>query len=117
MRCAVMALAEWMIPELSVSAAVELENSKRVLRNHARSNPDQVAAIACSVMEQAVLQQAIVRNATKHIAELEMVLFLSETSTPRSPYYVTTERLPWWKALSLRCLGFQPASGPAPSEV
>jgi len=104
-----MSLAEWMIPELSVSAALELENNKRILRNHIHADPAKVAAIACSVMEQCALQQAIVRNATKRIGELEMVLFLSEASTPNVPYYVAPEPQPWWKRQVLRWLGFPQA--------
>lgn len=100
-----MSLADWMIPELSVGAALELENSKRVLRKHAESSPDQVAAIACSVMEQWALQQSILRNATRHIAELEMTQFLAETSLPPGHYYVSPTPVSWLPRLLLRWCG------------
>ena len=73
-----MSWGEWMVPELSIAAAVQLEHGKRVLRDNATKHPDQIANIACSTLEQTFLQQSIMRKATAHIAELELLMLLSE---------------------------------------
>lgn len=106
-----MTFAEWMVPQLSVSAALELENSKRTIRSHAKSHPDQIIDLACSAMEQAFLHQAIVRQATKHIAELEMTLLLASpaASEPAPP-----GPAPWHLRLLLRLYGYRVESGSAP---
>ena len=76
-----MSWGDWMVPELSIAAAVQLEHGKRVLREHARSHPNRVAELACSTLEQTFLQQSIMRKATARIAELEMIMLL----TPDDP--------------------------------
>ena len=77
-----MTFSDWMVPELRVSAAVELENSKRIIRSHAAHNPDKIIELACSAMEQTFMYQSITRKATKRIAELELTMLLSPPATP-----------------------------------
>lgn len=105
-----MALCEWMVPELSVSAAVELEHHKRVLRAHAQSEPERISQLACSVMEQAALQQSIIRKATAHIAELELIMLLSSPQEPAADprlAHVWRKDLPWYLKALLRLHGFR----------
>ena len=105
-----MTLSDWMVPSLSVSAELELENSKRVLRNHAQSHPERVADLACSVMQHSYMQQSILRNATKRIAELEMTILFSESQSPEGTVFVTSEPKSLWELWVLRLLGVQPAA-------
>ena len=111
-----MSWGEWMVPELSIAAAVQLEHGKRVLRENATKHPDQVANIACSTLEQTFLQQSIMRKATAHIAELELVMLLSEDrakpDAAPAPASVRIEadgsvRLPWLLRWVLRLYGLR----------
>lgn len=71
-----MSLSEWMIPDLSDSAAFSLEQRKRVLRNEVKTAPDAVAELACSLLQHVTMMECIMRKATARIAELELVLLL-----------------------------------------
>lgn len=102
-----MTLSDWMVPNLSVSAELELENSKRVLRNHAESHPERVADLACSVVHHSYMQQSILRNATKRIAELEMTILFSKPQSPEGVVFVAGAPKSWWMVWVLRLLGLR----------
>lgn len=105
-----MALCEWMVPELTESAAVQLEHNKRVLRAHAHSEPERISQLACSVMEQAALQQSIIRKATAHIAELELVMLLAppmDADPGKQISHGWRRDLPWYLKALLRLHGFR----------
>ncbi|MEN9861462.1 MAG: hypothetical protein RLZZ515_1944, partial [Cyanobacteriota bacterium] len=96
-------------------AAVQLEHGKRVLRENATKHPERVADLACSTLEQTFLQQSIMRKATAHIAELELVMQLSADQATRdvspAPAAMRVEsegaiRVPWLVRLVLRLYGF-----------
>lgn len=104
-----MTFSDWMVPELSISAAVELENSKRIIRTHAQQQPEKVVDLACSAMEQAFLYQSIMRKATQRIAELEMTMLLSPPAAPADQSDRTCvgcvcafAQLPWLVRLLIR---------------
>jgi hypothetical protein len=103
-----MTFSEWMVPELSVSASLELENSKRVLKKHADDHPEKVADLACAVMQQNYLQQSILRKATKRIAELEMTTLLSERQIPEDMLFVAGQPQSWCARQVLRFFDLRP---------
>ncbi len=122
-----MSWGEWMVPELSIAAAVQLEHGKRVLRDNATSHPDQVANIACSTLEQTFLQQSIMRKATAHIAELELLMLLSEEpakpDAAPAPARVRVAadgsvKMPWLLRMVLRLYGLRlEPDHPEPSDT
>jgi hypothetical protein len=63
---------DWMVPKLSLSAQAQLEASKRIALNEAKQSPDAIAKLCVSLLEHNALLSAITRQATAHIAELEM---------------------------------------------
>jgi hypothetical protein len=63
---------DWLVPKLSLSAQAQLEASKRIALNEAKQSPDALAKLCVSLLEQNALLTAITRQATAHIAELEM---------------------------------------------
>ncbi len=75
-----MSLSEWMVPELSDSAALHLEHRKRVLRSEVKHSPESVADVACSLLQYTTMMEAIMRKATARIAELELILLLEGRS-------------------------------------
>lgn len=107
-----MTFSDWMVPNLSVSAELELENSKRVLRNHAESHPERVADLACSVVQHSYMQQSILRNATKRIAELEMTILFSAPQSPEGTLFVTSAPKSLWVRWVLRLFGLRPFGSP-----
>lgn len=98
-----MAPAEWFVPELSVTAAFDLEKAKRILRANATSEPERVAELACQVFEQNVMQQSILKKAVMHVAELEQTIVLAaatlgDVQAPAPPRVQGREgqqQIPW----------------------
>lgn len=82
-----MSSTDWMIPRVSLSAEAHLQSMLTTLDTHGERNPEETVRFAKSLAQQTVVQQAIIRQAVGHIAELEMVLFLLQQQ-PRPP---------WWK--------------------
>ena len=80
-----MAWGEWMVPELSLSAAATLEFNKRLLLDQVKRRPDEVAATAGAILEHNAMLQSILSKATKRIAELELELVLAPDETASSP--------------------------------
>jgi hypothetical protein len=76
-----MAWGEWMIPELSISASVDLEHKKRLLLAEVKKRPDEVAQAAAAILQHNAMLQSILRKATTHIAELELKSLLSQDDT------------------------------------
>jgi len=101
-----MSWGEWMVPELSIAAAVQLEHGKRVLRENATTHPERVADLACSTLEQTFLQQSIMRKAVAHIAELELLMLLS-TDQPKQDLVPAPAEVPWLLRQVLRLYGFR----------
>ena len=75
-----MSLSEWMVPEISDSAALHLEHRKRVLRSEVKHSPESVADVACSLLQYTTMMEAIMRKATARIAELELKILLGDRS-------------------------------------
>jgi hypothetical protein len=72
-----MALADWMIPTLSLSAEAQLIHNKRTLEVHGPADMERTIRLTCSLLEQNALQESIIRKATGHIAELELYILLN----------------------------------------
>jgi hypothetical protein len=77
-----MAFSQWMVPQLSLSAEAQLQHSLQVLREHGATNIKDTVELACSLAQQNAIQQAIIRQATAHIAELELVQLLRSYEKP-----------------------------------
>lgn len=84
-----MSWGDWMVPEVTPTAAFNLERNKRVLRSSAADHPEEILAFAIAFLEQNVMLQSIITKATKRIAELEVTQLLGDPPAP-SP---TTVRL------------------------
>lgn len=75
-----MALAEWLIPRLSLSAEAQLQSHLNVIRTEGPENVDQLVRIACSLAQQNAIQAAIIRQAIGHVGALEMNVELGRKS-------------------------------------
>ena len=112
-----MSFGDWMVPELSVNAELQLEYSKRLIRANVRQKPEEIAELTCSLTQQLMLYQSIVRKATHRIAELELttVLFDSQVAdppapdVPTAPYCCAPAGVPWPLRWVLRLYGYQVA--------
>ena len=78
-----MAWGDWLVPKLSVSAEAQMHHTVNVLKNEGPENVDQLVRIACSLAQQNVMQQAIIRQAIGHISLLEMTVELNRKQPPR----------------------------------
>lgn len=78
-----MPLAEWMIPQMSLSAEAQLQNDLKALRTHGPTNIKDTVELACSLLQQNATHRTLLRQAVGRVAELEMILFLQEH--PRRP--------------------------------
>lgn len=112
---------DWMVPEISLHASLELEHSKRAVRAHCANEPDKVADLCCSLLEQNAMLHGITRKAAKRISELELQELLSDEQP--QPMSGPNKPLPWLLRLMLRLHGFRldpedvaatPLSGAAP---
>jgi hypothetical protein len=77
-----MALAEWMIPRLSLAAEAHLKYQVETLKKHGPANIQDTVQLTCSLLQQNAMNSAMLRQAVGHIAELEMILMLQERQTP-----------------------------------
>lgn len=50
-----MSFGDWMVPELSVNAELQLEYSKRLIRANVRQKPEEIAELTCSLTQQLML--------------------------------------------------------------
>ena len=82
---------EWMVPQLSLSAEAQLLQNVHDVQKHGAKNPHATVELACSLLQQNAIQQALIRQATHRIAELERTQFLAERSSHH----------PWWRRLLL----------------
>jgi hypothetical protein len=71
-----MAWGRWMVPDLSLAAELALEAQKRTIERHGESSPEALTRLCCQLLKHNAMQQSIIRNATKHIIELECELGL-----------------------------------------
>ncbi len=111
-----MALAEWLVPELSLAASLEMEKGKRALRNHALEEPERIAELACSMLEQHFMQQSIIRKAIGYVSELEMTILLAEPESTTAPAqaaqrypvrHASRAGVPWPVRLVLKLWGYR----------
>lgn len=77
-----MPLADWMIPDMSLSAQAQLQNDIKVLRAHGAQNINDTVELTCSLMQQNALHRTLLRQAVGRVAELEMIMFLAENRRP-----------------------------------
>lgn len=77
-----MALAEWMIPQLSLSAEAQLKFQLETLKAHGPTNIEDTVQLTCSLLQQNAINSALLRQAVGRIAELEMTLMLQERPRP-----------------------------------
>lgn len=77
-----MSWGEWLVPRLTLSAEAQLRSNVAALEKEGPQNVDQLVRIACSLAHQNALQSAIIRQATGHIAVLEMAIELSSRQRP-----------------------------------
>lgn len=75
-----MSLSDWMVPQLSLSAELQVRHSVDTLQTKGADNIEQTVKLACSLVQQNAVQQAIIRQATAHIARLEMEQFLGSAA-------------------------------------
>lgn len=66
----------WLVPKLSLSAEAQLEHNIRVLREEGANDIEGTVRIACALIQQNAIQQAIIRQAIGHIGQLEMEALL-----------------------------------------
>jgi hypothetical protein len=71
-----MALADWMVPQLSLSAELQVRHSVDTLQTKGADNIEETVKLACSLVQQNAIQQAIIRQATGYIAQLELQILL-----------------------------------------
>lgn len=95
---------DWMVPEISLHASLELEHSKRTIRANCANEPDKIADLCCSLIEQNAILHGITRKAAKRIAELELTEILNEPEPllMRGP----NKPVPWLLRLMLRLHGY-----------
>jgi hypothetical protein len=75
-----------MVPQLSLAAEAQLQHSVKTLQAHGATNIQDTVSLACSLVQQNAIQQAILRQATAHIAELELELLLGSSKRPPNPW-------------------------------
>jgi hypothetical protein len=73
-----MALAEWMIPRLSLSAEAQLKHQVHVLRAEGPTNIKETVELSCALLQQNAINSTLLRQAVGRIAELEMTMMLQE---------------------------------------
>lgn len=103
-----------MVPELTPSAAFELESQKRILRKAAPDHPAEVTEAAMKLLEQAFMLQSVLKKATHYIAELELREVLAEDELPPLELHSKRRKLPPLLMLVLRLYGYR--LGPAPDD-
>lgn len=80
---------QWLVPKLSLAAEAQLLQNMHDVQKHGPENPYATAELACSLLQQNAIQQALIRQATHRIAELEKLQFSAESSHRRT----------WWRRL------------------
>ena len=76
-----MAWGEWMVVNPSLQQQLELEKTVRDVTSY--HDTEKVRSLCASLMRQNYYQQQLIRQATGHIARLEMEDFLSSSKRPR----------------------------------
>lgn len=62
---------------------MELEHSIRVLKSEGIANPEATVRIACDLMRQTTMQQALIRQAIAYVGGLELELESTHRPAPR----------------------------------
>jgi hypothetical protein len=78
-----MTWGEWMVITPSLQQELELERSIRCIAGH--EDTAKVRTLCASLMRQNWFQQQLIRQATGHIAKLELEGFLGSTSKRPGP--------------------------------
>jgi len=71
-----MSWGQWMVVEFSVEEELQIENQARSV--HRCTDTEQVTRLCSSLVKQNAYYQKLLRQATGHIAQLEMVALLAE---------------------------------------
>jgi hypothetical protein len=71
-----MSWGQWMVVEFSVEEELQIENQARSV--YRCTDTEQVTRLCSSLVKQNAYYQKLLRQATGHIAELEMVALLAE---------------------------------------
>jgi len=69
---------EWLCPEFSLAAELQLEYQKRAIRAEGPKKPESLAELACKLIEQDALKSALLKGAVERIAELESELAMAD---------------------------------------
>ena len=75
-RTTAMSWGKWMVVEFSIEEELQIESQARTVLHCSDSN--EVARLCSSLVKQNAYYQKLLRQATAHIAELEMISILSE---------------------------------------
>jgi hypothetical protein len=71
-----MSWGQWMVVEFSVEEELQIENQARSV--HRCTDTEQVTRLCSSLVKQNAYYQKLLRQATGHIAELEMIALLAD---------------------------------------
>jgi hypothetical protein len=77
-----MSWGKWMIVEFSIEEELQIESQSRSVLNC--SDTKEVARLCSSLVKQNAYYQKLLRQATGHIAELEMIALLEEDAKSQS---------------------------------
>lgn len=89
---------DWLVPELTLSAEAQLTQNLHDVQKHGVDNPHATVQLACSLLQQNAIQQALIRQAVHRIAELEQLTGLNGVRESRS----------WWRQLIVELLPRKP---------
>lgn len=108
-----MSFGSWMVPELSIAAAAQLEQNKRAIRQNITEAPESVADVLCAVLEQNANYSSILRKATLRIAELEV----REALDGYGELPLAPADTPWYLRLALWVAGYRLTDLALPDEA
>lgn len=77
-----MSWGEWMVVEFSIEEELQIESQARSVLHSA--DPDAIAKLCSALVKQNAYQSRLLRQATGHIARLEMEAFLGESAKSQS---------------------------------
>ena len=78
-----MSWGEWMVVNMSMEEQLSLETQARAALHH--HDPAAVGRLCSALIKQNAMQAQLIRQATGHIAKLEMEQFLSESQASAAP--------------------------------
>ena len=78
-----MSWGEWMVVNMPIEEQLALETQSRAALHH--HDPAAVGRLCAALIKQNAMQSQLIRQATAHIAKLEMEQFLSEAQASVAP--------------------------------